>query len=117
LFHKIYFVLEVVVQNEAQINMIMMQRVLLLLVVGASAFVPMIMATKVLVTGAGGKTGSLVFKKLLQRPEYEPVGLVRTEKVSCRLLQHLQSAATLLQPGIHFLRIFRNMCSMYVYLA
>jgi FlaA1/EpsC-like NDP-sugar epimerase len=64
--------------------MIMMHRVLLVLVVGASAFVPMIMATKVLVTGAGGKTGSLVFKKLLQRPEYEPVGLVRTEKVSDR---------------------------------
>jgi len=33
---------------------------------------------KVLVTGAGGKTGRLVMKKLLQRPAFAPIGVVRT---------------------------------------
>ena len=33
---------------------------------------------KVLVTGAGGKTGRLVMKKLLARPAFAPVGVVRT---------------------------------------
>jgi len=37
------------------------------------------MTQKVLVTGAGGKTGRLVFQKLLQRPAlFNPIGLVRT---------------------------------------
>uniref|UniRef100_A0A7S2GI21 NAD(P)-binding domain-containing protein n=1 Tax=Octactis speculum TaxID=3111310 RepID=A0A7S2GI21_9STRA len=35
---------------------------------------------KVVVTGAGGQTGSRVFKKLLARSIFEPVGLVRTEE-------------------------------------
>ncbi|KAG5184320.1 hypothetical protein JKP88DRAFT_198712 [Tribonema minus] len=47
------------------------------------------MASKVVVTGAGGKTGSLVFKKLLERPGYEPVGLVRTEKSAKKLRKFL----------------------------
>jgi hypothetical protein len=34
---------------------------------------------KVLVTGAAGKTGQLVLKKLLKDPRYEPKALVRTE--------------------------------------
>lgn len=34
---------------------------------------------KVLVTGAAGKTGRLVLKKLLKDPRYEPKALVRTE--------------------------------------
>lgn len=33
---------------------------------------------KVLVTGAGGKTGKLVLKKLLERPAFVPTGVVRT---------------------------------------
>ena len=37
------------------------------------------MATKVLVTGAGGKTGRIVLQKLLDRPGFEPTGVVRTE--------------------------------------
>lgn len=35
--------------------------------------------SKVVVTGAGGRTGSLVFKKVLAHPQYEPVGVVRSE--------------------------------------
>jgi uncharacterized protein YbjT (DUF2867 family) len=35
-------------------------------------------AKKVLVTGAGGKTGRLVMQKLLQRPAFAVTGLVRT---------------------------------------
>lgn len=34
---------------------------------------------KVLVTGAGGKTGRLVIQKLLQRPTFIPIGVVRTD--------------------------------------
>ncbi|KAL3784972.1 hypothetical protein ACHAW5_010424 [Stephanodiscus triporus] len=34
---------------------------------------------RVLVTGAGGQTGQLVFRKLLSRPGYVPIGTVRTE--------------------------------------
>lgn len=41
---------------------------------------------KVIVTGAGGQTGSLVFKKLLSRSIFEPVGLVRTEDSKARLV-------------------------------
>ena len=33
----------------------------------------------VLVTGAGGQTGKLVMKKLLDRPGFDPIGVVRTE--------------------------------------
>jgi len=33
----------------------------------------------VLVTGAGGKTGRIVMKKLLERPGFVPIGVVRTE--------------------------------------
>jgi uncharacterized protein YbjT (DUF2867 family) len=44
----------------------------------------------VLVTGAGGKTGRLVLQKLLQRPAFTAVGLVRTE----------QSKETLIKEGI-----------------
>jgi len=33
---------------------------------------------KVLVTGAGGQTGRLVMQKLLQRPAFAPIGVVRT---------------------------------------
>jgi glutamyl-tRNA reductase len=35
--------------------------------------------SKVAVTGAGGRTGSLVFKKLLANPKYQPIGVVRSE--------------------------------------
>jgi len=43
----------------------------------ASAF-SMTAERKVLVTGAGGQTGRLVMKKLLQRPAFNPIGIVRT---------------------------------------
>ncbi|CAM9798633.1 unnamed protein product, partial [Phaeothamnion confervicola] len=35
-------------------------------------------AMKVVVTGAAGKTGSLVFKKLLDRDGFDPIGIVRS---------------------------------------
>lgn len=41
------------------------------------------------VTGAGGRTGSLVLKKLLERPEdYECVGVVRSDKSARQLRQY-----------------------------
>lgn len=40
---------------------------------------------KVLVTGAAGRTGSLVFKKLQAKPEFMPVGLVRSSKSAGKL--------------------------------
>lgn len=43
--------------------------------------------SKVLVTGAGGRTGSLVFKLLLEDPKFEPVALVRTESSARQLVK------------------------------
>lgn len=41
---------------------------------------------RVMVTGAGGRTGALVFEKLAARPEaFSPVGLVRSKKAAQRL--------------------------------
>mmetsp|Transcript_1013 Transcript_1013/g.2693 ORF Transcript_1013/g.2693 Transcript_1013/m.2693 type:complete len:323 (+) Transcript_1013:2-970(+) len=41
---------------------------------------------RVMVTGAGGRTGALTFKKLAERPlEFAPVGLVRSGKAAKRL--------------------------------
>jgi uncharacterized protein YbjT (DUF2867 family) len=40
---------------------------------------------KVVVTGAGGRTGSLVMQKLLKMPEYEAVGLIRTAKSKSKI--------------------------------
>lgn len=36
--------------------------------------------TKVVVTGAGGRTGQIVFRKLLNSAEYDPIAVVRTKK-------------------------------------
>jgi hypothetical protein len=47
--------------------------------------------TRVLVTGAAGKTGQLVLEKLLERPGYEAKALVRSE----------QSAKNLVQGNVH----------------
>lgn len=43
--------------------------------------------TNVLVTGAAGRTGSLVFKKLLSDPKFNPIGIVRTEKSKKKLVK------------------------------
>ena len=43
--------------------------------------------TKVLVTGAGGKTGQLVLEKLLEHPMYEPKALVRSEESAKKLIK------------------------------
>eukprot|EP00977_Amphora_coffeiformis_P006602 scaffold1424_cov168-Amphora_coffeaeformis.AAC.15 len=44
---------------------------------------------KVLVTGAGGKTGRLVMQQLLARPAFPPVGVVRTASSKETLVQEL----------------------------
>lgn len=42
---------------------------------------------KVIVTGAGGKTGQLLFRKMLTLPsEFDPIGIVRTEESKASLL-------------------------------
>lgn len=48
---------------------------------------------KVIVTGAGGRTGSLVFKKLLSSPDYEPLAVVRTPKSLKQLLKKTDATA------------------------
>lgn len=42
---------------------------------------------KVIVTGGAGRTGMIVFKKLLQRSEYSPVAVVRTESSKKKLIK------------------------------
>jgi len=41
----------------------------------------------VIITGAGGRTGSIVFKKLLESNLFKPIGIVRTKKSSKQLLK------------------------------
>eukprot|EP01024_Parvocaulis_polyphysoides_P018864 TRINITY_DN18409_c0_g1_i7.p1 TRINITY_DN18409_c0_g1~~TRINITY_DN18409_c0_g1_i7.p1 ORF type:complete len:328 (+),score=39.30 TRINITY_DN18409_c0_g1_i7:44-985(+) len=56
----------------------------------ASAAVNVGPPKKVLVTGASGKTGSLVFKKLLEQPqEFSPTALVRSEKSKNKLQKNI----------------------------
>jgi len=43
---------------------------------------------KVIVTGAAGRTGKLVFSSLLQNEKFDPVGLVRTEKSAKKLINN-----------------------------
>lgn len=40
---------------------------------------------KVLVTGAGGRTGTLVFQKLQAKTDFQPIGLVRSKKSASKL--------------------------------
>ena len=58
------------------------------------------MATKVLVTGAGGKTGRIVLQKLLDRPGFEPTGVVRTETSKQSLLQVVPTDAKILVANV-----------------
>ena len=46
-----------------------------------------VFSTRVIVTGAAGRTGSLVYKKLLESNLFEPVGIVRTEKSMKQVLK------------------------------
>lgn len=43
---------------------------------------------RVVVTGAGGRTGQLVMKKLLQHSQYYPVGVVRSEQSAAKLKEY-----------------------------
>jgi len=68
-------------------NLLMRSFVLSLLIANTIA-----MATKVLVTGAGGKTGRIVLQKLLDRPGFEPTGVVRTETSKRNLVEFVPSS-------------------------
>lgn len=58
----------------------------LLLVVGLALSTASATPVRVLVTGAGGKTGALAFKKLAERPEqFAPFGLARSSKAAKKL--------------------------------
>lgn len=62
-------------------------------------------AMRVMISGAGGQTGQLVFRKMLSRPEtFQPVGLVRTDESHAALLDSgVPAAATVVwdvtEPG------------------
>jgi len=45
---------------------------------------------KVIVTGAAGRTGKLIFESLSRHANYDPIGLVRTEKSAKRLIQNVK---------------------------
>lgn len=65
-----------------------MHRLLLLALFGAAS------ALKVAVTGAGGRTGSLLFKRLLDEPAtFEPIAVVRAQKSSAKKLRKVTSAS------------------------
>jgi len=44
---------------------------------------------KILVSGAAGRTGKLVFSQLLDDPNFQPMGLVRTEKSAKKLIKDI----------------------------
>ena len=46
--------------------------------------------TKVIVSGAAGRTGSLVLKKLLARNDFTPIGIIRTAKSGVKLVKTLK---------------------------
>jgi len=46
------------------------------------------MISKVVVTGAGGQTGGLVFRKMLAKPDlFNPIGVTRSEESRKALLE------------------------------
>lgn len=63
---------------------------ILLLSSVASSFGVEPVKTKVIVTGAAGRTGKLVHAKLEDHPAFQPVGLVRTEKSARSLLKEFK---------------------------
>jgi len=67
--------------------MLFFQSLLLLLVAPFTSPFAINSRSKILVTGAGGKTGGLVLKKLLERPGFTPTGLVRTEESKAALVK------------------------------
>ena len=50
------------------------------------------MTTKVLVSGAGGRTGSLVFTKLMQASDFSPIGIIRRKKTGNALKKKFKDA-------------------------
>ena len=54
--------------------------IVLSLILGQSRYVASKVLPRVIVTGAAGRTGSLVFSKLLQSGKYNPIGILRTKE-------------------------------------
>ncbi len=76
-------------------------KTLLVVLLAASARSIFAMATKnVIVTGAAGKTGRIVMQKLLDRPGFQPTGVVRTPSSQTTLQSELSSEATLVVADI-----------------
>src|SRR6056300_1574497 len=59
---------------------------LIIFLCGSSVVSALAMQRRVLVTGAGGQTGQNVFRKLLAKPGYYPIGTVRSEQSRQALL-------------------------------
>lgn len=56
-------------------------------------------AMRVAVTGGAGRTGSLVFKSLLQRKDFNPIALVKSEKSRKKLIKQTGADANAVQLG------------------
>lgn len=54
-----------------------------------SSIIALAVPTKVIVSGAAGRTGSLVLKKLLLREEFTPIGIIRTTKSGKKLTKEM----------------------------
>ena len=66
---------------------------LLLAAVASLSAAAAVSSGRVLVTGAGGKTGSVVFRKLLELPAYQPIGVVRSKQSAKKLRKSLGDKA------------------------
>ena len=73
----------------------MLHRLLLLALLGVAS------GLKVAVTGAGGKTGSLLFKRLIDDPAtFDPLAVVRSRKSSTKKLRKATGGKSLTHPMI-----------------
>ena len=68
----------------------MLRLLIIAICVGVSFAMSTPARTKVIVSGAGGRTGSLVFKKLFQSTDFTPVGLIRRPKTGRKLKKELK---------------------------
>lgn len=76
-------------------------KTLLVVLFALSAHSTFAMATRnVIVTGAAGKTGRIVLQKLLDRPGFQPTGVVRTDTSQAALQAEFSSKATLVVADI-----------------
>lgn len=64
--------------------------------------------TKVVVTGAAGRTGSLVFQKLLKSSDFSPVGLIRSDKSAGKLKKLGASNENILVADVTDVKVLEN---------